>query len=208
MNSEGHWESVYKSRPANAVSWYRPHLDISLGLIERAAGSVDASVVDVGGGESTLVDDLIARGYRNLTVLDISRTALDDTRRRLGSAAEHVRWIAADITKVSLPSHGFDVWHDRAVFHFLTSPEDRSAYVRAVRGSVRPGGYVIVSTFGPDGPARCSGLDVVRYDAQALHGEFGAGFRLVDASQELHYTPWGTAQQFLYCYCVRAPFED
>ncbi|HVO99311.1 MAG TPA: class I SAM-dependent methyltransferase [Bryobacteraceae bacterium] len=168
MSAEAHWETVYKSKAANALSWYRPHLDISLGLIERAAGSVDASIVDVGGGESTLVDDLIARGYQNLTVLDISRTALDETRHRLGSAAERVRWIAADITKVSLPRHGFDVWHYRAVFHFLTSPEDRSAYVRAVGGSVRSGGYVIVSTFGPNGPARCSGLDVVRYDAEAL----------------------------------------
>lgn len=208
MNSEAHWENVYKSKAADRVSWYRPHLEVSLRLIERAAGSVDASIVDAGGGESTLVDDLIARGYRNLTVVDLSQTALYETRRRLGSSAGRVQWIAGDITKVALPRHGFDVWHDRAVFHFLTSSEGRRAYVRAVQRSVRPGGYVIVSTFGPHGPVRCSGLDVARYDAEGLHGEFGEGFRLLDASEELHYTPWGTEQQFLYCYCVVAAPED
>jgi SAM-dependent methyltransferase len=201
MNAGAHWESVYNAKAPDAVSWYRPHLELSLALIERAAGGFSASIIDVGAGESTLVDDLLARGYRNVTLLDISQTALEVTRKRLGAAAEQVHWMLADITQASLPLHSFDVWHDRAVFHFLTAPEDRSAYVQRVVHAVRPGGYVIVSTFGPEGPTRCSGLDTVRYDAQSLHGQFGDRFRLVESSQELHQTPSGTTQQFLYCYC-------
>ena len=201
MDVETHWETIYKTKPADAVSWYRPHLEFSLGLIERAAASSAAAIIDVGGGESTLVDDLVRRGFHNVTVFDISATALDATQKRLGQAAEQVLWISGDVTKVSLPRHSFDVWHDRAVFHFLTADEDRGAYVRNVLNAMRPGGFVIVSTFGPEGPTRCSGLEVMRYDAEALHRQFGAGFRLVESSKELHYTPWGAAQQFLYCYC-------
>ncbi|MBZ5620869.1 MAG: class I SAM-dependent methyltransferase [Acidobacteriia bacterium] len=201
MDAETHWETIYRTKSADAVSWYRPHLEVSLGLVERAAASNSAAVIDVGGGESTLVDDLVRRGFHNITVLDISPTALEATQKRLGQAAERVRWIAADVTRVSLPRHSFDVWHDRAVFHFLTAAEDRAAYVRNVLNAMRPGGFVIVSTFGPEGPTHCSGLDVLRYDADDLHAQFGAGFRLVESSKELHYTPWGAAQQFLYCYC-------
>jgi 2-polyprenyl-3-methyl-5-hydroxy-6-metoxy-1,4-benzoquinol methylase len=201
MNAGAHWESVYNAKAPDAVSWYRPHLELSLALIERAAGGCSASIIDVGAGESTLVDDLLARGYRNVTLLDISQTALEVTRKRLGAAAEQVHWMLADITQASLPLHSFDVWHDRAVFHFLTAPEDRSAYVQRVVHAVRPGGYVMVSTFGPEGPTRCSGLDTMRYDAQSLHGQFGDRFRLVESSKELHHTPSGTTQQFLYCYC-------
>ena len=201
MDAEMHWETIYRTKAPDAVSWYRPHLEISLGLIERAAASRSAAIIDVGGGESTLVDDLVRRGFHDLTVLDISPTALDATKKRVGQSGERVRWIAADVTRVSLPSHSFDVWHDRAVFHFLTVEEDRAAYVRNVLHAMQPGGFVIVSTFGPEGPTRCSGLQVVRYDAEALHEQFGSGFRLVESSNELHYTPWGATQQFLYCYC-------
>jgi len=201
MNTEAHWETIYRAKAPDGVSWYRPHLEVSLGLIERAARSQAAAIIDVGGGESTLVDDLIRRGFDNVTVLDISPTALDATKERLGRAGERVHWLAADITSVSLPGHSFDIWHDRAVFHFLTAAEDRAAYVRNVLHAMRPGGFVIVSTFGPEGPTRCSGLDVVRYDSENLHAQFGAHFRLIDSSKEVHYTPWGTAQQFLYCYC-------
>jgi 2-polyprenyl-3-methyl-5-hydroxy-6-metoxy-1,4-benzoquinol methylase len=201
MDVETHWETIYKTKPADAVSWYRPHLEVSLGLIDRAAASSAAAIIDVGGGESTLVDDLVRRGFCNVTVLDISATALEATQQRLGQSAEQVRWISADVTQVSLPRHSFDVWHDRAVFHFLTADEDRAAYVRNVLNAMRPGGFVIVSTFGPEGPTRCSGLEVRRYDSEALHRQFGVGFRLVESSKELHHTPWGAAQQFLYCYC-------
>jgi len=203
MDTHEHWESVYRTKAPDKVSWFLSHLDRSLGLIERAVDQRSAaSIIDVGGGESTLVDDLIERGFRNVTVLDISETAIQVTKQRLGATSAQVRWMCADVTQVTLPEQSYDVWHDRAVFHFLTSPEQRLAYVRNVALAVRPGGHVIVSTFGSDGPAKCSGLDVMRYNAKGLHHEFGARFRLVESSQELHETPFGTTQQFLYCYCV------
>jgi len=146
-------------------------------------------------------DDLLAGGYENITVLDISQTAVDANRRRLGAAAERVSWLVADITNVELDAAAYDVWHDRAVFHFLTAAGDRVAYVHQAVRAVRHAGHVIVSTFGPEGPHKCSGLDVVRYDAEALHREFGGQFRIVESSKELHQTPFGTVQQFLYCHC-------
>ena len=148
-----------------------------------------------------MVDDLIVRGYRNITVLDISKAALDVAKQRLGEAGKSIHWLHADVTQSNFPAHSYDVWHDRAVFHFLTQPEQRTAYVHNVALAVKPGGHVIVSTFGPEGPNKCSGLDVMRYDAEALHDEFGGRFRLVESSKELHETPFGTTQQFLYCYC-------
>jgi 2-polyprenyl-3-methyl-5-hydroxy-6-metoxy-1,4-benzoquinol methylase len=183
------------------VSWYRPHLETSLALIDRTACGRSASVIDVGGGESTLVDDLLARGYENITVLDVSQGAIDANRKRLGKTAKRVHWVVADITQVELESSAYDAWHDRAVFHFLTAAADHIAYVRQVSHAVKRGGHVIISTFGPEGPARCSGLDVVRYDAESLHAEFGADFRMLGSSRELHRTPFGTIQQFLYCHC-------
>ena len=202
VNAGSHWENVYRTKALEAVSWYRPHLEISLDLIETAAGrSRSCPIVDVGGGESTLVDDLVGRGYQDVTVLDVSPTALEVTKRRLGPSAERVHWLVGDVTSVTFPSDRFEVWHDRAVFHFLTAADQRAAYVRGVLRAVRTGGHVIVSAFGPEGPARCSGLDVVRYSADALHGQFGARFNLIESVKELHQTPWGTAQQFVYCYC-------
>jgi SAM-dependent methyltransferase len=201
MDTRNHWENIYKTKTPEAVSWYRPHLETSLALIERAASGKSASIIDVGGGESTLVDDLLARGYENLSVLDVSQTALDETKKRLGVAAERIHWIVADITEAHLESGAYDVWHDRAVFHFLTINEQRTAYVRQVAYSFKAGGHVIIATFGPEGPTKCSGLDVVRYDADSLHDQFGARFRLEESSKELHCTPFGTTQQFLYCYC-------
>jgi ubiquinone/menaquinone biosynthesis C-methylase UbiE len=148
-----------------------------------------------------LVDDLILRGYENLTILDVSSTATEVTKKRLGPAAERVRWLVGDITEIELEPNAYDLWHDRAVFHFLTAPEHRLAYVQQVMRAVKSGGHVIISTFGPEGPTKCSGLEVMRYDSESLHGEFGGHFRLVESSGELHQTPFGTAQQFLYCYC-------
>ncbi len=201
MDAQTHWEKIYTEKAPDAVSWYRPHLETSLALIEQAATGCSASVIDVGGGESTLVDDLLTRGYEHLTVLDISQTAIDANRKRLGRASERVHWLVADITQVDLGLSAYDVWHDRAVFHFLNSPSDRLTYVRQVTRAVKPGGNVIVSTFGPEGPTKCSGLEVVRYDAESLHQEFGVHFRLLDSCKEMHRTPFGTAQQFLYCLC-------
>jgi SAM-dependent methyltransferase len=201
MDAGSHWEKIYRTKAPDAVSWYRRHLDRSLALIESASPARTACIIDIGGGESTLVDDLLARGYHSLTILDVSQTALDITKARLGEPGKRIHWICADVTQADLSAHAFDVWHDRAVFHFLTAQEQRNAYVHLAARAVRPGGHVIVSTFGPEGPTKCSGLDVARYDAESLHGEFGERFKLIDSFQELHQTPFGTTQQFLYCYC-------
>jgi 2-polyprenyl-3-methyl-5-hydroxy-6-metoxy-1,4-benzoquinol methylase len=201
MDARTHWERIYTTKTPDQVSWYRPHLETSLALINRSAVGPSSSIVDVGGGESTLVDDLLAQGFHNITVLDVSRAAVEATKKRLGQTAERIHWIVADITQVELEPQVYEVWHDRAVFHFLTAQEQRDAYVRQVARSVKPGGYVIVSTFGSEGPTECSGLDVVRYNSDSLHDEFGALFRLVESSTEMHQTPFGTIQQFLYCHC-------
>lgn len=199
--AENHWNTVYDTKAPDAVSWYRPHLERSLDLITQAAPGTSAQIIDVGGGESTLVDDLIARGYLNITVLDISQKAIDVACSRLGVRANAVSWTVADVTEADLPPNRFDVWHDRAVFHFLTTEEERVAYVAQVSKSMKIGGHVIVATFGPEGPTKCSGLDVVRYDANSLHAAFGKHFCLLDSATELHQTPFGTTQQFLYCMC-------
>ena len=201
MNPKAHWEKVYRTKLPTEVSWYRPHLDVSLQLIEEAAPSREAHIIDVGGGESTLVDDLLDRGYHNLSVLDFSATALAVAKERLGDKADLVHWLCGDVTTFALPRQEYDVWHDRAVFHFLTEGNDRAAYVHQVAHAVTPGGHVIVATFGPQGPTKCSGLDVVRYDPNTLHDEFGPQFQLVKHLTELHQTPGGSIQQFTYCYC-------
>ncbi len=206
MDAKTHWETVYGAKAPDAVSWFRLHLETSLALIERVAANRSASIIDVGGGQSTLVDDLLARGYRNIAVLDISTTAIDATRKRLGASAQGVYWLIGDITRADLPPHSYDVWHDRAVFHFLRVSGQRIAYVEKALLAVKPGGHVIISTFGPEGPQKCSGLDVVRYDADALLAEFGDGFELVESFAELHRTPFGTTQQFLYC-CLKRKLE-
>jgi SAM-dependent methyltransferase len=198
-----HWEDVYRSKAADQVGWFQPHAASSLRLIKGCADK-DARIIDVGGGASVLVDDLLDAGYRNLTVLDLAESALASSRARLGARAQSVQWIAADITRAELPAAHYDVWHDRAVFHFLTDPADRARYVAQVLHSVKPGGHVIVAAFGPGGPLQCSGLDVVRYAPDALHAEFGAAFRLLGHETEIHRTPAGGEQEFVYCYCVRA----
>ena len=195
-----HWEAVYRSTAPEAVSWYRPHLETSLDLIGCAAGNCRAAILDVGGGASTLADYLIACGYANVAVLDVSPRALEAAKNRLGAAAERVCWIAGDVTTVSLPRHSIDVWHDRAVFHFLTEAEDRAAYIRSLLQCVRPGGHAIIAVFGPEGPVRCSGLPVIRYDSESLKGELGTSFVMVESREELHLTPSETAQQFVYCH--------
>lgn len=201
MESKEHWEKVYQTKAPDKVSWYAPHLDTSIKLIQRAAPNREARIIDVGGGESTLVDDLLGAQYRNISVLDISATAIAHARQRLGNYHDQVAWYCADITSATLPESYFDVWHDRAVFHFLTTGEARAAYLANVARAVKHGGHVIISTFGPEGPDQCSGLDVVKYDAVGLHGAFGKAFHLIDSSTEIHHTPFGTTQQFLYCFC-------
>ncbi len=199
--SRDHWENVYASRSPEAVSWFRPHLEHSLAFLEAARLGRDAAVIDVGGGASTLVDDLLDRGYSNVTVLDLSQQALDAARARLGERASRVRWICADVTDVALEPAAYDLWHDRAVFHFLREPAARERYVAGVRRALKPGGHVIVATFGPHGPERCSGLEVMRYSPDELHAEFGSEFARLASATERHVTPWGTEQEFIYCYC-------
>ncbi|OGU21568.1 MAG: methyltransferase [Hydrogenophilales bacterium RIFOXYD1_FULL_62_11] len=202
LDPRQHWENVYSSKASDQVSWFQPHAASSLRLIQNCADQ-QAYVIDVGGGASTLVDGLLDAGYRHLTVLDLAESALAASRERLGVRAQVVQWVAADITRASLPALQYDVWHDRAVFHFLTDPDDRARYVAQVLKSVKPGGQVIVAAFGPDGPLQCSGLDVMRYAPDALHAEFGAPFRLLGHESEIHLTPAGKEQAFVYCYCVR-----
>ena len=174
---------------------------MSLRLITEATPDRRSALIDVGGGEATLVDDLLGLGYGDVSVLDISQEAIEVAKARLADEAGAVTWIAGDITSCDLPSNRYDLWHDRAVFHFLTSPAQREAYVRQVVRAVKPGGHVIVATFGPEGPEKCSGLEVVRYGADELHGEFGGRFQLLEHLTEVHETPWGTPQQFVYCFC-------
>ena len=201
MQNSEHWEDVYRNKRFDAVSWYAPHLGESLRLIEHLCPDKTAAIVDIGGGESTLVDDLLQRHYLDVSVLDISATAIDFTKQRLGAKAQKVSWHVGDITQYDFGSKRFDLWHDRAVFHFLTDPAARHRYVDLVRRAVNPGGYVLMATFGPNGPLQCSGLDVVRYDEQSLHHEFGEGFILQGSELSQHHTPMGTDQQFLYCWC-------
>lgn len=179
------------------MSWWQPEPLLSLRMIEACGLAPDDPVVDVGAGQSTLVDHALAAGYRNLTVLDVSPTALARLRARLGSATERVHTVAADVTRWT-PTVRYALWHDRAVFHFLTEPEARASYRHALATALRPGGHAIVATFGPDGPTRCSGLDVVRYSADTLGAELGDALELVEAVEETHLTPSGAEQAFVY----------
>ena len=203
MAERGHWDKIYRSKSPTDVSWYRPHLDQSLDLILQTGVGRDARIIDVGGGASTLVDDLLDRGFLNLAVIDISQEALDVARRRLGPRAKDVTWYAGDITTKDLGTDVFDVWHDRAVFHFLTDETDRRRYVERVCCAVRNDGFVIVATFGPEGPEKCSGLPVARYAPEELHDAFGSAFSLLEHRIEHHQTPFGSEQEFVYCLCVK-----
>lgn len=204
MDRQSHWQGIYTTRSIDQVSWYRPHLDSSLALIERIVPDLSLPILDVGAGASTLADDLLAGGYSDLTILDISAAALDLARQRLGSAAGRIHWITADILTADLPPSAFALWHDRAVFHFLTDAHDRAAYSRQLIRALRPASHALICTFGPDGPQKCSGLPVVRYDAASLLRELGPRFRLIESFTELHQTPSGSTQQFLCCHAVLA----
>ncbi len=201
MQSKNHWEKVYGTKAPTDVSWFQEHARLSLKFIQDARIPLTATIVDVGGGASTLVDDLLVNGYRNITVLDISGAALAAAKARLGPRAANVNWLEANILGVALPHHAYDVWHDRAVFHFLVTPAERRAYVQTVLRAVKPDGLVIVATFAKDGPTKCSGLPVMRYSAEELHSEFGKSFTLLGQQKESHKAPSGNVQQFVYCLC-------
>jgi ubiquinone/menaquinone biosynthesis C-methylase UbiE len=201
MSEREHWEAVYRRKEHDQVSWYRPHLERSLHFVDQAGLSPTAAMLDVGGGASTLVDDLLARGYTDVTVLDLSAGAIEKAKTRLGERAVGVTWIVGDITELELPAHRFDFWHDRAVFHFLTESAARERYVAAVRRALKPNGHIVVATFGPSAPDHCSGLPVTRYSAEGIHGQFGNEFKKIGSEIEIHHTPWGSEQEFVYCYC-------
>lgn len=200
---QSHWDAVYEKKAASEVSWYEPHPEKSLELIRATGVHASDPIIDVGGGASLLVDELLAAGYRDLTVLDLSAAVLEKLRNRLGSAAAAVTLLHQDVTAFR-PGKQYALWHDRAVFHFLIHREDRERYVEAVRDGVRPGGHVLMATFGPSGPERCSGLPTMRYDAATLAAELGAEFELVTSSLVIHRTPSNANQQFLYCRLTRS----
>ncbi len=201
MSEQEHWDAVYEAKSPHAVSWYAPHLDRSLDLICGLALPKASRIIDVGGGASTLVGDLLDLGFDRPTVLDISAAAIGHAQEQLGDRAELAEWLIGDVTRLELLEHRYDLWHDRAVFHFLTDQDSRRRYVQAVLRALKPGGHAVVATFGPQGPQKCSGLEVVRYSAEGLHGEFGAAFEKVSSLMEVHRTPWGSEQEFLYCVC-------
>ena len=203
MADKAHWDGIYLGRADDGLSWYQRHAVRSLAYIEASGVGRDAAIIDVGGGASTLVADLLQKGYTNLWVLDISPAALAAARSRLGDEAAPVHWVEADVTRAQLPPAYFDVWHDRAVFHFLTEPAARAAYLAQAHAAVKPGGHVIIATFAEDGPEQCSGLPVVRYDAPSLYAQFGDAWELLHTEKESHRTPAGALQRFRYCHLRR-----
>jgi hypothetical protein len=197
-NSE-HWNQIYSDRATDSLGWYKPHLDTPLAWIDELDLDPRAPIIDVGGGVSTLVDDLLARGHRSLTVLDLSSSAIQTTRQRLGDAAAAVTWLVGDVTEIALPRRYYRLWHDRAVFHFLIQPESRQKYRQAVLNSLEAGGYFIIGAFSPEAPPQCSGLPVQRYDTELLSTTLGEPFELRLHKQEMHTTPGGVRQDYIYC---------
>jgi SAM-dependent methyltransferase len=205
MDRQSHWEQVYRTKASTDVSWYQATPRRSLQLLDAVGAGPGTAVIDVGGGDSTLVDALLDRGIRDVTVLDISRAALDRAAARLGERAASVAWIAADVTTAELPASAYDVWHDRAVFHFLVAEEDRRRYRAAVDRALRPGGHLLLATFAPDGPVRCSGLEVARWSPEGLEEEFGGEYALVAGGYDEHRTPGGAVQRFAWAALRRGP---
>lgn len=194
---QAHWENVYQTKGECEVSWFQESPAISLDLIQASGMKAGASIIDVGGGASRLVDALLDTGFETITVLDISEKALATSKARLGDRSAKVKWVVADVT-VWKPTQIYDVWHDRAAFHFLTQPEDRETYSDRVLSAVRPGGHVIIGTFAPDGSEHCSGLPVVRHDAASLGEILGPMFELLERRNQAHQTPMGTVQRFQF----------
>jgi trans-aconitate methyltransferase len=192
-----HWEQVYRSKESTAVSWYQKYPEQSIRLIEQVVQSKAQPIIDVGGGASVLVDNLLQRGYSRLAVLDISATAIDCIRQRLCDKAQQVEWFVADVTNFT-PPHRFALWHDRAVFHFLTDSEDRAKYIAVLQRALEPGAHLMIATFAPDGPERCSGLPVERYDGVKIAQTLGESFQLLEQQSESHITPAGGEQCFNY----------
>ena len=192
-----HWENVYRNKSPLEVSWYQQEPVLSLLLIANTQLLPDARIIDVGGGSSTLVDELCDEAYTDISVLDISGSALAHTKKRLADKADKVHWYETDVTCFK-PPHRFALWHDRAVFHFLTNRADRESYINVLKQALEPRGHLIIMTFAIDGPRKCSGLDIVQYDADKLTAELGPGFKLVESGHQIHHTPAGKQQKFAY----------
>ncbi len=201
MQVKDHWQNVYSIKNTTEVSWFQPHAQLSLKFIESLVTDTTASIIDIGGGASTLVDDLLTHNYHNISVLDLSSAALTLTKNRLATRAESVHWLEANILETELAQHAYDVWHDRAVFHFLTTPEQQQAYIKQVSHALKPDGLLIISTFASDGPLKCSGLPVVRYTTSELYSQFSDSFELINSKLESHITPVGKEQKFIYIVC-------
>jgi trans-aconitate methyltransferase len=197
MDKKAHWEDVYRKKKVDEVSWYQPQPGLSLHMIAAAKLDRDAAIIDVGGGASRLIDNLVIQGYTNLSVLDISGESLTCAKERVGPAGQNVQWIESDIT-VFNPSQKFHFWHDRAVFHFLTDPGERTRYLEVMNKSLASGAYVLIATFAPDGPEKCSGLPVQRYSHESLQQTLGPAYKIVAHEQETHSTPSGGQQKFIY----------
>jgi SAM-dependent methyltransferase len=194
---QAHWQNVYAKKGENEVSWFQENPAPSLELIAQVGATSASAIIDIGGGASRLVDKLVERGFKDITVLDLSEAALEAAKGRLGGRAAQVHWIVADAT-VWEPQKAYDIWHDRAAFHFLTEDRDRAAYVARLEGALKVGGYAVIATFALDGPERCSGLPVVRYDPVSLGQTLGRAFQLVDTRRHAHATPWGSNQSFQF----------
>ncbi|MHA2301640.1 MAG: class I SAM-dependent methyltransferase [Candidatus Thorarchaeota archaeon] len=201
---KSHWEEIYKTKPSTEVSWYQMRPSLSLKLIEAAGIEKGQGIIDVGGGSSMLVDCLLDEGYEDLAVLDISEWALMIARARLGDREDNVEWYEADATEFQLPRK-FYLWHDRAVFHFLTDEQDRRKYVNVLKEALMPEGYLVMATFAIDGPKMCSGLDTVQYDEESMSLELGDGFTLIEKMNEAHVTPGDKEQKFTYFLYQRKP---
>lgn len=203
LGRQAHWQNVYQTKDEKAVSWFQERADISIDLIHATGVDVSASIIDIGGGTSRLVDALIDEGFKTVTVLDLSEKALATSKARLGARGAQVQWVVADVATWE-PSQIYDVWHDRAALHFLTDPKDRATYVERVIRAVRPEGHVIIGTFAPDGPERCSGLPVIRHDAASLGELLGPSFELAESRRHDHRTPAGATQRFQFSRFRRA----
>ena len=199
MSRREHWEQVYSGKPPDRLGWYKPRLQTSLDWITELSLDADAPIIDVGGGASTLVDDLLERGYSAITVLDLAAPALELIKARLGEKGSTVTWLCGDVTEIGLSENAFELWHDRAVFHFLTDAGDRERYRENLCKALRPGGHLIIGTFAPEAPPRCSGLPVQRYDLDLLRETLGDAFELRRHQKEMHVTPGGVEQMYLYC---------
>jgi SAM-dependent methyltransferase len=205
VSRKAHWENVYTTKGENEVSWFQENPAPSLDLIDIARPTPESTIIDIGGGASRLVDSLVARGFEHVTVLDLSEAALVAAKTRLGSKGKNVQWIAADVTRW-YPNQTYDVWHDRAAFHFLTDSADRVAYVERLKRATKIGGFVIIGTFAIDGPEKCSGLPVQRYDSKSLSAELGEGFELIHSRRNEHSTPWHSKQRFQFSVFRRNAF--